>query len=84
MLIKTDENLPPIIASNLCALGHDATTVLAQGMGGKIANCGLLFKRKNATSSQQIKDLLTFDSFRLVRTQVFCCFVLMKTGFIRC
>ncbi len=34
MLIKTDENLPPIIANNLCKHGHDATTVLAQGMGG--------------------------------------------------
>ncbi|MCB0107858.1 MAG: DUF5615 family PIN-like protein [Caldilineaceae bacterium] len=34
MQIKTDENLPPIIAEKLRELGHDAATVLEQDMGG--------------------------------------------------
>ena len=34
MKLKIDENLPAEIAEDLRALGHDATTVVEQGMAG--------------------------------------------------
>ncbi len=34
MKVKIDENLPAEIAEDLRALGHDATTVVEQGMAG--------------------------------------------------
>jgi len=34
MRIKVDEDLPAQVAQLLCAKGHDAVTVCAQGMGG--------------------------------------------------
>lgn len=35
MRCKIDENLPVEVAETLAAAGHDATTVLAQNMGGQ-------------------------------------------------
>ena len=34
MIVKVDEDLPRHVARLLCIRGHDASTVLEQGMGG--------------------------------------------------
>ena len=35
MKIKLDENLPSLLASRLAAMGHDAQTVVEEGIAGK-------------------------------------------------
>jgi len=39
MKIKVDENLPAIVASILCSIGHDALTVPQEGLAGKDDSC---------------------------------------------
>lgn len=48
MLIKVDEDLPPIVAEHLRRAGYTASTVVEQlWVGGKILCYGVLFRQRD-------------------------------------
>ena len=60
MKLKVDENLPAEIADDVRALGHDAMTVIEQGMSGVDG------RRLMARAKEGSRLLMTLDTIRQI------------------